>query len=239
VMTLASKEVLFRTLPFVKSVPGMLQGGGAAFATTHWSVVAACKEASPEAADVEAAIAHLCRDYWPPLYSFVRRGGASPADAQDLVQGFFTHFLQNRIYTQGKSEKGKFRTFLLAALKNFMIDHWSKEQAMKRGGEQKIIALECGNVGSRTTLRQRRPGARPRFKNGITNSAGRRHWSSASTRPDLSTGCGVKGEQLVTRSIPGYSSETPSSNRCSRYYLFSDAGNQGDDRFTERSGKRC
>jgi RNA polymerase sigma factor (sigma-70 family) len=127
----------------VKSVPGTLQGGGAAFATTHWSVVAACKEAGPEGADVEAAIAHLCRDYWPPLYSFVRRGGASPADAQDLVQGFFTHFLQNRIYTQGKSEKGKFRTFLLAALKNFMIDHWSKEQAMKRGGGQKIIALDA------------------------------------------------------------------------------------------------
>ena len=112
------------------------------FATTHWSVVAACKDAGAEAAEVEAAIAQLCRDYWAPLYSFVRRGGASPADAQDLVQGFFSHFLQNRIYTQSKSEKGKFRTFLLAALKNFIIDHWSKEQTLKRGGGQKIIALD-------------------------------------------------------------------------------------------------
>jgi RNA polymerase sigma factor (sigma-70 family) len=123
----------------VKAIPGTLQAGGASFATTHWSVVAACQNGGED----EVAIAQLCRDYWPPLYSFVRRRGYSQADAQDLVQGFFTHLLRNRIYAQSKSEKGKFRTFLLAAMKNYMVDLWSKERALKRGGDQSFVLLEA------------------------------------------------------------------------------------------------
>lgn len=127
----------------MKALPGTLQSGGASFATTHWSVVTACKpdtDANP--AEKDAAIAQLCRDYWPPLYSFVRRRGYSPADAQDLVQGFFTHLLRKRLYVHSNSEKGKFRTFLLAAMKNYIVDHWSKEQALKRGGDQTFVLLE-------------------------------------------------------------------------------------------------
>ncbi len=127
----------------MKAVPGTLQSGGASFATTRWSVVAACQpETDVNPATAEAAIAQLCHDYWPPLYSFVRRRGYSPADAQDLVQGFFTHLLRNRIYAQSNSAKGKFRTFLLAAMKNYIVDHWSKERALKRGGDRSFVLLE-------------------------------------------------------------------------------------------------
>ena len=70
-----------------------MRDGGASFRTTRWSVIADC--ALTDGIGSAAALAELCRDYWPPLYSFVRRRGYSPADAQDLVQGFFTHFLQD------------------------------------------------------------------------------------------------------------------------------------------------
>jgi len=74
----------------MRAVPGTLQTGGAPFASTRWSVVAACDSGgTPTSGETEAAVAQLCRDYWPPLYSFVRRRGFPPADAQDLVQGFF------------------------------------------------------------------------------------------------------------------------------------------------------
>src|SRR6266498_2378332 len=101
----------------VKGIPGTIQEGGAAFATTHWSVVAACTDESETG---DAALARLCRDYWPPLYTFARRRGYSPPDAQDLVQGFFAYLLRSRFYTQTDRRKGKFRSFLLASLKNYM-----------------------------------------------------------------------------------------------------------------------
>ncbi|HEY5036859.1 MAG TPA: sigma-70 family RNA polymerase sigma factor [Chthoniobacterales bacterium] len=96
----------------------------------------------------DTAIAQLCRDYWPPLYTFVRRRGYSSADAQDLVQGFFTHLLRNRIYAQADSEKGKFRTFLLAAVKNYIADYWEKENALKRGGGHKFVVLDSEIVAA-------------------------------------------------------------------------------------------
>ena len=122
----------------MKGPPGTLQGGGAGFANTRWSVIASCRaEDAPE-----AAVAQLCRDYWPPLYSFVRRRGYAPADAQDLVQGFFTHFLEKKIYTQTDSGKGKFRTFLLASFKHYLADIWDKERALKRGGGDPLLLID-------------------------------------------------------------------------------------------------
>jgi len=126
----------------MQAVPGTLKTGGAAFASTRWSVVAACN-ADSASAEAEAAIAQLCRDYWPPLYSFVRRRGYSPADAQDLVQGFFTHFLQDKIYARTDSARGKFRSFLLASLKNYMVDVWHRENTLKRGGGREFVLLDA------------------------------------------------------------------------------------------------
>jgi RNA polymerase sigma factor (sigma-70 family) len=122
----------------VKGIPGTIQGGGAAFATTHWSVVEAC--ADDENSDT--ALARLCQDYWPPLYTFARRRGNSSADAQDLVQGFFAYLLQSKAYAQTDRTKGKFRSFLLASFKNYMTDAWDKARAAKRGGDYQFVLLD-------------------------------------------------------------------------------------------------
>jgi RNA polymerase sigma factor (sigma-70 family) len=125
----------------VKAVPGTIRGGGATFDTTHWSVIAACTPAN--GAEADTALNQLCRDYWPPLYSFVRRRGFSPADAQDLVQGFFGYFLERKAYAQADPNKGKFRSFLLASLKNYMADVWDRDHAMKRGGKHEFVLLDA------------------------------------------------------------------------------------------------
>jgi RNA polymerase sigma factor (sigma-70 family) len=123
----------------VKGIPGTIQDGGATFATTHWSVVAACADDSEVASQ---ALAQLCRDYWPPLYTFARRRGYSPADAQDIVQGFFAYLLQSKAYARTDRTKGKFRSFLLASLKNYMSDVWDRERALKRGGDYEFVLLD-------------------------------------------------------------------------------------------------
>jgi RNA polymerase sigma factor (sigma-70 family) len=123
----------------VKGIPGTLQGGGAAFATTHWSVVEACADDDENA---DSALARLCQDYWPPLYTFARRRGNSPADAQDLVQGFFAYLLQSKAYAQTHRSKGKFRSFLLASFKNYMTDAWDRARAVKRGGDCEFVLLD-------------------------------------------------------------------------------------------------
>jgi RNA polymerase sigma factor (sigma-70 family) len=108
--------------------------------TTHWSVIAACNDLSSGAA--RAGLTQLCRDYWPPLYSFVRRRGFDRADAQDLVQGFFVFLLQSKAYAQTDRNKGKFRSFLLASLKHYLSDVWDRERALKRGGNHEFVLLE-------------------------------------------------------------------------------------------------
>lgn len=123
----------------VKGIPGTIQDGGAAFATTHWSVVAACASENETA---DAALAQLCHDYWPPLYTFARRRGYSPADAQDIVQGFFAHLLQTKVYARTDPSKGKFRSFLLTSLKNYMSDDWDRARALKRGGDYEFVLLD-------------------------------------------------------------------------------------------------
>jgi len=123
----------------VKGIPGTLQEGGAAFATTHWSIVAAC---ASDTEGAEIAVGRLCRDYWPPLYTFARRRGYIPADAQDLVQGFFAFLLQSKAYAQTDRTKGKFRSFLLTAFKNYMADAWDRGQALKRGAGYVFVLLD-------------------------------------------------------------------------------------------------
>jgi RNA polymerase sigma-70 factor (ECF subfamily) len=123
----------------VKPTPGTLQEGGASFATTHWSVVAQSALTDvPKAAD---ALARLCEMYWPPIYSFIRRRGYSPADAQDLTQAFFEFFLRTKVYARTDPLHGKFRSFLLASVKNFLSDNWDHDQAVKRGGDYEFVSL--------------------------------------------------------------------------------------------------
>ena len=110
------------------------------FATTHWNVVLAARDdRSPEAT---AALEQLCRTYWRPLYSFLRRSGHSPDDAMDLTQGFFERLLEKRALTAADPERGRFRSFLLASLKNFVADVHDKAHAQKRGGGMSFISLD-------------------------------------------------------------------------------------------------
>jgi RNA polymerase sigma-70 factor (ECF subfamily) len=110
------------------------------FATTHWSVVLAARQG--DSSVVAAALEKLCRTYWYPLYAFLRREGRSPHDAQDLTQEFFARLLQGRFLENVGPQKGKFRSFLLAALKHFLCDEWDKARAAKRGGGQAFISLD-------------------------------------------------------------------------------------------------
>jgi RNA polymerase sigma-70 factor (ECF subfamily) len=123
--------------------PGTLQAGGATFPTTHWSMIAAggrSWETSPGAA--EDALAELCRDYWAPLYAFIRRRGFAGHDAQDLTQGFFAYLIETKAYARAEKERGKFRTFLLVVLKRFLSDVYDREHRLKRGGDQRFVFLE-------------------------------------------------------------------------------------------------
>jgi RNA polymerase sigma-70 factor (ECF subfamily) len=102
------------------------------FATTHWSVVLlAGGDASSEA---DRALEDLCRAYWYPLYAYVRRQGRSSEDAQDLTQDFFSRLLERKSLRLADPQRGRFRTFLLSSLKNFLVNEWEKSRAAKRGG---------------------------------------------------------------------------------------------------------
>jgi RNA polymerase sigma factor (sigma-70 family) len=110
------------------------------FETTHWSVVLMAKEnPSPMA---HAALARLCRSYWYPLYAFVRRCGYPRDEAQDLTQGFFERLLENDYLNSVERGKGRFRSFLLAALEHFLANEWRRSQARKRGGGIEFISWE-------------------------------------------------------------------------------------------------
>jgi RNA polymerase sigma factor (sigma-70 family) len=110
------------------------------FATTHWTVVlAAGKRATPQS---EKALEELCKTYWFPLYAYVRRKGYSKEDGEDLTQAFFARFLEKN-YLEGLTEENcRFRAFLLASLKNFLINEWKKSTRQKRGGDQVTLSLD-------------------------------------------------------------------------------------------------
>src|SRR5690349_14485380 len=102
------------------------------FATTHWSVVAAARDGG--SAEARQALAELCRVYWYPLYAFVRRKGHDAEEAQDLTQGFFARLLEKGFLAVVDSERGKFRSFLIAACQHFLSNERDRARARKRGG---------------------------------------------------------------------------------------------------------
>jgi RNA polymerase sigma factor (sigma-70 family) len=95
--------------------------------------------AEPEIAG--AALAELCQAYWAPLYTFVRSRGYTVDDAQDLTQSFFAYLLEHKVYARADRQKGRFRTFLLASVKNFLADAADRERTLKRGGAQNLLPL--------------------------------------------------------------------------------------------------
>lgn len=115
--------------------PQLSSHTGAVFATTRWALVA---EAG---AEQQEALADLCHTYWPPVYAYLRRSGASPADAQDLTQEFFSRLLAREFFARADRERGRFRTFLLCSLQNFLRDEHARAQAEKRGAGR-VVSLD-------------------------------------------------------------------------------------------------
>lgn len=111
------------------------------FPPTHWSVIVAAGRNEADSDVVQAALALLCQTYWAPLYGFVRSRGYTLHDAQDLTQSFFAYLIEHKIYARADREKGRFRSFLLASLKNFVADAFDREQTLKRGGGQHFLPL--------------------------------------------------------------------------------------------------
>ena len=117
------------------------------FATTRWTVVLAAGQRSAPQADV--ALEELCRTYWYPLYAYVRRHGHSREDAEDLTQAFFARLLEKNYLEGITSDKGKFRAFLLVAVKRFLANEWDRASSQKRGGGLKPLSLDWQDADSR------------------------------------------------------------------------------------------
>lgn len=117
------------------------------FDTTRWSIIAAARSSDPDAA--RAALATLCEAYWYPLYAFIRRWGADPESARDLTQAFFASLLERRDIEQVRPERGRFRTFLLASLKHFLLNEAARERAAKRGGGTAPLPLTFDDAEGR------------------------------------------------------------------------------------------
>lgn len=111
----------------------------ARFATTRWSVVLAAHGTGEPA---RAALSALCATYWPPLYAFARRRGATPADAADLVQGFFAGIVETEWTRAAAPARGRFRSFLLTAFARHTADEREKAAAWKRGGRAVVVPLD-------------------------------------------------------------------------------------------------
>jgi RNA polymerase sigma-70 factor (ECF subfamily) len=115
--------------------------------TTHWSVVlTAGRSDTTRARD---ALAKLCQSYWYPLYAYARRRGYSPADAEDLTQGFFERLLEQNWIADADRTRGRFRTFLLSAMTHFLADEWDRARAQKRGGGVPLLPLEFDTAETR------------------------------------------------------------------------------------------
>jgi len=116
-----------------------VSGDSPLFATTRWSIVLL---ATHEGSEGAAALARLCEQYWFPLYAWLRRAGYSQHDAEDLVQSFFVRLLEHDLITRANADRGRFRTFLLTALRNFAADEWRRGHREKRGGSKAPLSLE-------------------------------------------------------------------------------------------------
>ena len=137
----------------MKPIPGTLQEGGAGFQTTHWTLVLRARETQSEKS-AQKALSNFCEAYWPPLYAFLRHRGHASPEAQDLVQGFFAHMLQQNTLSRADQEKGRLRTFLLGSLQNFLFNEYDRARALKRGGRTSLVnpvtPMEKSPCGSET-----------------------------------------------------------------------------------------
>src|SRR6266516_7769894 len=127
--------------------PWIDQSRLAQFNTTHWSVVLAAGQT--DSVETSQALQTLCRAYWYPLYCYVRRAGHTPEDAQDLTQEFFARLLEKNYFALASRERGRFRSFLLTSLKNFLTNEYLRNTRLKRGGTQPMISFDAADAENR------------------------------------------------------------------------------------------
>jgi RNA polymerase sigma factor (sigma-70 family) len=114
--------------------------GRRGFTTTRWSLVLAAAESGTD--NSRGALEELCAQYWFPLYAYARRRGYGAEDARDLTQAFFVKILEKRDLKAADPSRGRFRTFLLSSMKNFLTSEWRKDHSLKRGGAVKVLSLD-------------------------------------------------------------------------------------------------
>ncbi len=121
---------------------GTWEPGAVSFISTQWSVIIG-SAARPISPDTQSALESLYLLYWHPIYAFIRLRGYNRAQAQDLTQDFFLYLVEQNACAKADPEKGKFRSFLLAWLKNFLCTMEVREGRQKRGGDQQAIFLDA------------------------------------------------------------------------------------------------
>jgi RNA polymerase sigma factor (sigma-70 family) len=140
-LTLASRRApVFNPAVSSPATPPVDGRGNRIFATTRWTVV--LMAGGSTSVGSAAALEQLCRTYWYPLYSFVRGRGLSPHDAEDLIQSFFAFLLEKEVIARADRERGRFRTFLLAALQNFQANERARAGSLKRGGGLVMVSFD-------------------------------------------------------------------------------------------------
>lgn len=137
-------------MPDTDSLQPATPHSDARFATTHWTVVLAA--GSPDSSRHREALGTLCQTYWFPLYAYLRRHGENRDDAAEHTQAFFAKLLEKRSLRAVRPQPGKFRSFLLTALKRFVADERQRQQAQKRGGGQYGLALTIDDAEGRYAL---------------------------------------------------------------------------------------
>jgi len=113
------------------------------FETTQWNLVIASNTDQASQITARLALEQLCRTYWYPLYAFVRRRGHSPSDAQDLTQAFFVKIIETNGLASADASLGKFRSYILGAMKHFLSHDRDRKRAIKRGGGKQIIEFDA------------------------------------------------------------------------------------------------
>lgn len=116
----------------------------AAFPSTRWSLIQVIQERGADAA--KPAMDEICRNYWLPVYVFIRRGGKNAIDAEDLTQGFFEKLLAGSFFEQPDRDRGRLRNYLLRSVKNYVAAEHQKQQAQKRGGSAELVFIDADHA---------------------------------------------------------------------------------------------
>jgi RNA polymerase sigma factor (sigma-70 family) len=126
----------------IPEIPPQPALGHNRFDTTRWSVVLSSATGDVNGAKAQKALSHLCRMYWQPIFAFICRRGYSVSDAQDLTQDFFVNMFEGTLLQRADPTRGRFRSLLLTALQNFLIDAHDKRSALKRGGGNSFVSWD-------------------------------------------------------------------------------------------------